>query len=246
MNRAIGIFAHPDDEAIIVGGTFRLLADLGWETHLICATKGEASTAYDRSYVRKEDLGVVREKEILDAAGILGVSQVHFMNYMDGTLADQEDETAMAWLADKLNTLQPELIYTFEVNGISFHPDHKTIHRWVIQLLKDKKLNYEPRGIYLATIDNSSGRLRKGLLMGSHINDITTIIPIDAVAEIKAKAILAHRTQLKMLLENGLIVDGALQRNNRNEHFIHIDSSGAPIEVEDKERTLLKPCCDTI
>jgi hypothetical protein len=82
--------------------------------------------------------------------------------------------------------------------------------------------------------------------MGSPIEEITTIIPIEQVAEIKASAILAHRTQLQMLINNGLIVDGALQRNHRHEYFIRVDPAGCPVSAEEKEDTLYTPCCDTI
>lgn len=238
MNRAIGVFAHPDDEAIIIGGTLIQLANMGWETHLICATKGEASTAYDRDFVKKEDLGPVREKELLKAAEIMGVKKVHFLGYLDATLVDQDETEAVEKLADYLNALQPELIYTFEVNGISHHPDHKTIHRWMMKLLHEGKLTYEPEAIYLATVDNRAGRLKNGLLMGSPIEDITTIIDIEQVAEQKAKAILAHRTQMKMLINNGLIVDGALQRNHKHEYFIRLDAKGQQVHLTEKETQL--------
>lgn len=238
MNRAIGIFAHPDDEAIIIGGTLIQLAEMGWETHLICATKGEASTAYDRDYVKKEDLGPVREQELLRAAELMGVTKVHFLDYMDATLVDQDEIQAVEKLAAHLNALQPELIYTFEVNGISHHPDHKTVHRWMMKLLHEGKLNYVPQAVYLATVDNRAGRLKNGFLMGSPIEEITTIIDIERVADQKAKAILAHRTQMKMLINNGLIVDGALQRNHRHEYFIKLDGSGQPIQLKEKETQL--------
>lgn len=241
MNRAIGIFAHPDDEAIIMGGSLIQLAALGWETHLICATRGEASTAYDRDYVKAEDLGPVRTQELLKAAELLGVHHVHFMDYMDATLEAQNETEAVQKLADLLNVLQPELIYTFEVNGISHHPDHKTIHRWVMKLLSEGWLNYEPQGIYLTTTDNRAGRLKNGKLMGSPIEEITTVIAIDQVADQKAKAILAHRTQLGMLISNGLIVNGALQRNHRFEYFIRVDGKGRPVQVQQKETEWHKP-----
>lgn len=238
MNRAIGIFAHPDDEAIIIGGTLIQLAELGWETHLICATKGEASTAYDRDYVKKEELGQVREQELLRAAEIMGVKNVHFLDYMDATLVNQDEAEAVEKIAAHLNTLQPELIYTFEVNGISHHPDHKTVHRWMMKLLHEGKLNYAPEAVYLATVDNRAGRLKNGLLMGSPIEEISTIIDIERVADQKAQAILAHRTQLKMLINNGLIVDGALQRNHRHEYFIKLDGAGQPVKLDEKETQL--------
>lgn len=238
MNRAVGIFAHPDDEAIIIGGTLIQLAEMGWETYLICATKGEASTAYDRAYVKKEDLGPVREQELLKAAELLGVKEVQFLDYIDATLVDQDEAEAVAKLAERLNVLQPELIYTFEVNGISHHPDHKTIHRWMMKLLKEGKLNYEPQAIYLATVDNRAGRLKNGKLMGSSIEEITTIIEIEGVAAQKAKAILAHRTQLNMLINNGLIVDGTLQRNHRHEYFIKLDGKGQAVQLAEKETQL--------
>lgn len=238
MNRAVGVFAHPDDEAIIIGGTLIQLTEMGWETHLICATKGEASTAYDRDYVKQEDLGPVRTQELLKAAEILGVKEVQFLDYRDATLVDQDEAEAVAKLAERLNALQPELIYTFEVNGISHHPDHKTIHRWMMRLLQDGLLNYAPQAVYLATVDNRAGRLKNGKLMGSPIEEITTIIDIERVAAQKAKAILAHRTQLNMLINNGLIVDGALQRNHRHEYFIKLDSKGQAVRVAEKETRL--------
>ena len=42
MNRIIGIFAHPDDEALGPSGTLATLAKEN-EVYLICVTSGEAA-----------------------------------------------------------------------------------------------------------------------------------------------------------------------------------------------------------
>ena len=107
-----------------------------------------------------------------------------------------------------------------------------------MRLLREEKLAYEPQAIYLATVDNRAGRLKNGMLMGSPIEEITTIIDIEKVAAEKARAILAHRTQLKLLINNGLIEDGALKRNHRQEYFIKLDAKGQSVRLEEKETDL--------
>ncbi len=40
----LAVLAHPDDESFGLGGTLALYAQRGVETHLVCATRGEAGT----------------------------------------------------------------------------------------------------------------------------------------------------------------------------------------------------------
>ena len=40
--RLLGVFAHPDDEALCAGGTFAKYAGAGAEVRVISLTKGEA------------------------------------------------------------------------------------------------------------------------------------------------------------------------------------------------------------
>src|SRR5215471_3729111 len=75
------VVAHPDDETFGLGALLAALASEGREVHVLCLTRGEASTlgASDR-------LGDIREQELVDAAHVLGVAQVTLLDLPDGGL----------------------------------------------------------------------------------------------------------------------------------------------------------------
>src|SRR5206468_7403749 len=81
------ILAHPDDESLGTGGTLAKYAAEGIETYLITATRGERGWPGDPAEnPGMEGLGKIREKELLGATQILGVRDVHFLDYIDGDL----------------------------------------------------------------------------------------------------------------------------------------------------------------
>lgn len=229
--KILGIFAHPDDEAIIVGGTVAKAISLGHEVYLVCATRGEASTSYDRDYCTKEQLPEVRSAEFLKACEILGVTEGKLLNYIDGTLVKQKESQGVAALMAEIRRICPDLILTFEPEGISFHADHKTIHRWVMKAVKDAWFDDRDVGIYWATVNQKAGRVREDKLMGTPAKDITSRVTIEPWRTIKRNAVMAHRTQMPLFLRTGLIAEDDLGRNFKHEYFIRVDRKGQP-EVE--------------
>jgi LmbE family N-acetylglucosaminyl deacetylase len=234
MAKIVCVFAHPDDEAITTGGTLRMLVDKGHEVYYICATRGEASTAYDREYVKFEDIPEYRTRELKEAVKILGGKELVFMDYLDGTLPDVDADEAVNVLVNKFNEVEPDIVITFEKNGISHHKDHKVVHQWVMDAVRSSDLKSEIKKIYLTTIDSSYGRLKNGLVMGHSPEQITAKVDISSVVNVKTKAILAHRTQLRSLEKNGLVVDGKLARNHKYEYFILVDKDGNKIDVKEE------------
>ncbi len=59
----LAIFAHPDDESLVAGGTLAACAAAGLETGIVSLTRGEAGPIGDRS-ISRERLGYVREQEL--------------------------------------------------------------------------------------------------------------------------------------------------------------------------------------
>jgi LmbE family N-acetylglucosaminyl deacetylase len=78
-----------------------------------------------------EAAGQVRQAELRWAARVLGVYDVRFLGYQDGTLAQVEPTAAVDRLAVLLDELRPRAIITFGPDGISGHPDHVTVGAWV-------------------------------------------------------------------------------------------------------------------
>ena len=74
----VSFHAHPDDEAILVGGTLALAADAGHRVVLVFATRGDLGEVDDGVLAPDEHLADRREAEARAAAEVLGVARVEF------------------------------------------------------------------------------------------------------------------------------------------------------------------------
>ena len=78
----VSFHAHPDDEALLTGGTLAQLAAAGHRVVLVLATAGEAGLA-DSNDRHDADLGDVRLGEVNASARALGVDRVVMLGYAD-------------------------------------------------------------------------------------------------------------------------------------------------------------------
>ncbi len=138
--RLLGVFAHPDDEGMMAGA-FLHYHDLGVETGLIEATRGEVGEIADPSLATPETLGQVREQEMRDAASILRIDHLWFLGYRDSGMAgtpENKDPRAFAQarsaevigkLVQIIREFRPQVMVTFDETGGHGHPDHIAIYR---------------------------------------------------------------------------------------------------------------------
>ena len=75
-------------------------------------------------------LGRVRRWEAAAAMAVLGVHEHRVLGLPDGGLADHEAE-GLAWAGGLLDEIEPDTILTFGPDGMTYHPDHIAVHRWV-------------------------------------------------------------------------------------------------------------------
>lgn len=125
------ILAHPDDESLGTGGILARYAAEGVETHLVTATRGERGWFGDeQDYPGPGILGRIREAELYAAAKVLGLQGVTFLDYQDGKL-DQADPTeVIAKIVTHLRRVRPQVVVTFDPNGVYGHPDHIAISQF--------------------------------------------------------------------------------------------------------------------
>jgi LmbE family N-acetylglucosaminyl deacetylase len=128
----VGVFAHPDDEAFGLAGSMARAVAVGRYVALVCATRGEAGEITDPSLATPETLGRVREGELRAAAAAVGVHDVTFLDYIDGHLAEADEEEAVARIVRQLRRLRPAVLVTFAPNGVYGHPDHIAIQRFAL------------------------------------------------------------------------------------------------------------------
>jgi LmbE family N-acetylglucosaminyl deacetylase len=126
----LAVLAHPDDEVFSTGGIFRRYHDAGVRTALVCATRGEAGEISDPSLATPETLGRVREQELLEAGRILGIQEVSFLDYHDGTVAQADEVEAVGRIVREIRRVRPQVLVTFDPGGVYGHPDHIAVHHF--------------------------------------------------------------------------------------------------------------------
>lgn len=125
------VLAHPDDESLGMGGILARYAAEGIETHLITATRGERGRNRDGTRsLPIEELGRIREAELRAAAGVLGVREVRFLDYLDRDLDQADPGEVIAKLAGHLRRVRPQVVVSFGPDGGYGHPDHIAISQF--------------------------------------------------------------------------------------------------------------------
>lgn len=178
--RLLAVMAHPDDESFGVGGTLALYAQRGAEVHLICATRGEVGDVEDELLQGYDDIAMLREDELRCAAGILGLKEVHFLDYRDSGMsgsADNQHPKALAAaplrevaarVTSLIRKIRPQVVITFDPYGGYGHPDHIAIQRACAaafhaagdpQSHPDELSAYQPQKLYYHTFPRGATRM---------------------------------------------------------------------------------------
>jgi LmbE family N-acetylglucosaminyl deacetylase len=126
--KLMAVLAHPDDESLGTGGSLAKYGSEGVETYVVTATRGESGRYHNGTEnPGPEALGRIREQELLDAADILGVEEVSFLDYMDGALDQVDPKEAIGKIVQHLRRVRPQVVLTFDQAGAYGHADHIAI-----------------------------------------------------------------------------------------------------------------------
>lgn len=124
----LAVFAHPDDESLMCGGTLARLADAGVRVVLICASRGERGSVSDPALVPDGDIGAVRVRELREAADVLGITEVIALDHSDGDLRWHDVPEFHADIVRAIERHRPDAVITFAENGLYWHLDHIGVH----------------------------------------------------------------------------------------------------------------------
>ena len=126
--KLMALLAHPDDEALGIGGTLAKYAAEGVETYLVTATRGERGwQGAEHENPGLSALGSIREAELRGAVAALGIRELHFLDYIDGDLDQADPAEAIAKIAAHLRRIKPHVVLTFGPAGAYGHTDHIAI-----------------------------------------------------------------------------------------------------------------------
>jgi LmbE family N-acetylglucosaminyl deacetylase len=127
--RALAIFAHPDDPDVGCGGTIAAWADAGCEVHVILCAHGDKGAS--EPDVDVDDLVARRVLESEASSKVLGVAAVHRLGRRDGEF--ENDLELRRELVEHLRRLRPEVIVCPDPIAVFFgdryynHRDHRIL-----------------------------------------------------------------------------------------------------------------------
>jgi N-acetylglucosamine malate deacetylase 2 len=152
----LAVFAHPDDESLACGGTLARLADDGVRVVLLCASHGELGQSADPSISRGAELGSVRGRELMEAAKVLGISEIILLDHPDGQLRWADVEELHEQIVQTIQRYSPELVITFDEDGLYWHLDHIGIHERTTTAVRSLGAAAPP--VYFVTIPHGAMR----------------------------------------------------------------------------------------
>ncbi len=202
---ALAVFAHPDDETMMCGGTLALLIKEGWNVHFLCATRGEGGEAGDPPVCELDDLGRVREGEMVCAVGALGGSSLTFLGYVDPRVGPDNTlypfeanlDTFAGQIAGAINQVEARVVISHGSNGEYGHPAHLLTHRAVMQAIA----SFGDQAPVLYTVQATYPEHPRPRLVNKD-DPAHLVLDISTALVRKTNAVQCHRTQHSMFVRN--------------------------------------------
>ncbi len=194
--KIVCVFAHPDDEAFGPGGTIAHFAK-DCDVTIICVTNGDA----DPQFAKGNDtstLGEVRREELKNSAEILGVGDVIFLDFKDGSLNNNNYHQVTAKLEPILKDIKPDTLMTFGQSGLTGHLDHIAVSMETTYLFE--RLDFVKTLMYFCNRDESKKIVGLDYFVyfpeGLKESEADLVVDVEPYMETMFKAMEAHKSQI--------------------------------------------------
>jgi LmbE family N-acetylglucosaminyl deacetylase len=211
------ILAHPDDPDFFCGGTIAQWIKSGHHVDYLLMTKGEKGINDD--FDDPLNIIEIRNEEQRNAADILGVGTIDYLDYEDGTLVASID--ARERIVASVRTHKPDIVVTCDPTNYYMndnyinHPDHRAAGQIVVDAVFPGVQNklYFPA---LAERGLEPHRVEEAWIALPKNPNVT----LDVTKEwsIKIKALECHQSQIgnkekfrKHMDSKGILVNGKLR-----------------------------------
>ena len=189
--RVLVITPHPDDAEVWAGGVISKWVRAGAEVHCVLCTDGSKGT--QNPEVRSEELVQVRKREQLEAAEILGVSNVVMLGRPDGELEDTSDFRKD--LVRQIRLVKPDVVLTSEPyrRNMQWHRDHRIAGQVALDAVFPYARDHLHFGELFANEGIEPHKTAAIMFWGSE--NPNAFFDIAGDFDTKMQAVLAHRTQ---------------------------------------------------
>lgn len=204
VGRLLAVFAHPDDETYLAGGTLARYAASGYEAFVLCATFGEAGRRGEFASVSRRDCAALRRCELEAACAVLGLPPPLFLGCADQALARNCWKTATDEVVRTIGRLRPDVVLTFGPDGASGHTDYVALSHIVTAAFRGAgvptrsrqagETSFQPAALYYvlrSALAPACCQPREGVTPPS----ATTTIAVDGFGVRRLTAACCHRSQ---------------------------------------------------
>ncbi|MGQ0433814.1 MAG: PIG-L deacetylase family protein [Microthrixaceae bacterium] len=188
--RALAIYAHPDDPEVGCGGTLARWAASGAEVHLVIANRGDKGSADPTT--DPDALAAHRAEEVAKAVDVLGLAGVEHLGHPDGEL--DNDAQLRARLLEIIRRRRPDALVAADPTAVFFgdtyvnHRDHRELGWAVLDSLV-------PAASPLYVPDAGPAH-QVGLVLLSGTLEANAWIDIADVLDRKVAAVSCHESRL--------------------------------------------------
>lgn len=156
------IYPHPDDESFGPANVMHMQQRLGHKVSLLTLTEGGATKQRHKYNLSIEEMGKVRVKEMYKVAEVLKLSDMTILNLPDSGLKEMDPAEIESVIEEHIEKINPHVIVTYPVHGISGFHDHLVTHAAVKNVFS--RMKKEGRGAKrLAFIALREEQAAKGL-----------------------------------------------------------------------------------
>lgn len=122
------IFPHPDDESFGPAAAIHRQIKEGNEVYLLTLTKGGATKERFKYNYSIEQMGEVRYKEMLEVKKVLHLTGLFVLDFPDSGMKEMDPRIIEKTVQEYLQKINPEIVVTYPVHGVSAFHDHLVIH----------------------------------------------------------------------------------------------------------------------
>ena len=191
------ITPHPDDAESGAGGTIAKWSEEGATVVLVVCTNGNKGTS-DRSKSSSE-VAETRRREQADAAKVLGITTVIFLDHGDQEL--HEDDAFRQELVREIRTHRPDVVVTIDPERRWIrHRDHYVTGRVALDAVFPYSRDHLAYPLMLEH-GLEPHKVKKVYLWGSDEPDV--FIDVDGTFDKKVDALYCHISQMSTSREEG-------------------------------------------
>jgi LmbE family N-acetylglucosaminyl deacetylase len=194
---AMSIVAHPDDIEFSVAGTLARWAKAGARISYVLCTSGDVGI--DEPGMTRSRAAEIREAESLEAARIVGASEVIFLREPDGLL--QATLELRKRLVREIRRFRPEVVMTGDPTivwaGSDYinHPDHRAAA--LAALDATFPAAGQPNLFEELALEGISSHKPRKVYVNTWGSDADVFINIEETIDLKIAALRAHKSQMK-------------------------------------------------